>query len=355
VIALLVAGAAATVAGSIGQLAPPGPSQRAALVALVEDPEQHQVCEQRRGITYCAYAAYVPWIDRWARPIEGALSVIPPHKRPKGLVVRQTFGSYFEGPIDVPPATIQRAHKRSLRTHEPESILWTGAEWGRGEREGAYEIGLALHVAMEAVGLPTTRSEIKLSSEDVALLKKTWVPGQPKRVRVRAERRLEPGRRWSSCHTGDQARAAIAWWIAGQATPATSATVAGVVTENPYGLWIYEVEGERRAAYLGPFIPFYPLAPPPMWDRVFFADAEFHYAAKLLKQPGNETASYVLEHWKDLTAPTAATESFLSELGISRHPTIKEQIAALPEDVELEEGRGMWNPEAYRAGTIPCV
>jgi hypothetical protein len=40
VIALLVAGAAATVAGSIGQLAQPGPSQRAALVALVEDPEQ---------------------------------------------------------------------------------------------------------------------------------------------------------------------------------------------------------------------------------------------------------------------------------------------------------------------------
>jgi O-antigen ligase len=64
VIALLVAGAAVTLVGAVGQLTPPAPAQRAALAALVEDPERHQDCEQRRGITYCAYPAYVSWIDR---------------------------------------------------------------------------------------------------------------------------------------------------------------------------------------------------------------------------------------------------------------------------------------------------
>lgn len=123
---------------------------------------------------------------------------------------------------------------------------------------------------------------------------------------------------------------------------------------SPYGLRIYEVEGKRTATYLGPFIPLYPLNPPQMWDSVNFADAEFHYAAKLLERPTDEVASFVTERWDDLTTPTAPTESFLTEMGITRHPTIEEQIAALPDDVELEQGRRMWHPDAY-LGTIPCV
>lgn len=357
VIALLIAGAAGTTVGAVGQLIPPGAAQRAALAALVEDPEQHQVCEQRRGITYCAYPAYVPWIDRWAKPIEGALDRIPPDARPKGLVVRQTFGTYFEGPTDLPAETIrkiERAHRRSLRAEGSVPTFWTGTDWGRGKTEGEYEIGLALYVAMEAVGLPSMRAEITLSSQDVALLKETMIPTVPKRFRAKAERRLQPGRRWSSCHTTGQARAAIVWWIAAQATPATRAAVMRFNADSPYGLTIYENEGKRVATYIGPFIPLYPLAAPPMWERVNVTDAEFRYAVKLLERPTDEVATFVTERWEELTAPTAATESFLTDMGIARHPTIKEQIASLPDDVELERGRKMWNPDAYFAGTIPC-
>ncbi|MDQ3661986.1 MAG: hypothetical protein M3454_13195 [Actinomycetota bacterium] len=357
-IALLVAGAACTLAGAVGQVTPPQGAQQAALAALVEEPEEHQVCDLRRGITYCAYPAYLPWIDRWAKPVEGALDRVPSHARPQGLVVRQTFGTYFEGPTDLPRATvdkIERAGRRSVRAGESDQIFWTGTDWGRGETEGQYEIGLALYIATEAVGLPVTRSEMRLSLEDVDLLKEAVIPRLPKRFRAKAARRLQPGRGWSGCNTAGQARAAIAWWIAAEATSATRATVTRVATDNPYGLWIYEHEGQRIAAYLGPFIPLYPLAPPPMWDRVNFADAEFHYAAKLLKQPGDEIGNFVTERWDDLTAPTAATESFLADMGITRHQTIEEQIAALPNDVELEQGRRMWNSEAYRSGTIPCV
>jgi hypothetical protein len=356
VIALLVAGTAGTAVGLVGQLTPPGPAQRAALVAFVEEPKQNQVCEQRRGITYCAYPAYVPWIDRWAKPIEGALKRIPPDARPQGVVVRQTFGSYFEGPTDLPPATvdkIQRADRARVRAGGTDTI-WTRTDWGRGETEGQYEIGLALDVAIEAVGLPTTRPEMRLSPEDIALLKETVIPTVPRKFRAKAERRLQPGRGGRGCNTAGQARATIAWWIAAQATHATRATVARVATDSPYGLWIYEYEGKRIATYLGPFTPLYPLNPPQMWDRVTFTDAEFHYTAKLLERPTNEVATFVTERWDDLTAPTARTESFLEEMGITRHPTIKEQIAALPDDVELEQGRRIGTPESY-LGTIPCV
>jgi hypothetical protein len=354
VIALVVAGAAGTLVGAAGQLKPPTSTQRAALAALVEDPERHQVCEQRRGITYCAYPAYVPWIDRWAKPIDGALARIAPDARPKGLMVRQRFGSYFEGPTDLPQTKIERAHRRFMRARGSDRILWTETDWGRGETEGQYEIGLALDVAIEAVGLPTTRREITLNSEDIALLKETWIPTVPKRLRAQAERLLQPGRRQAGCNTAGQARAAIAWWIAAQATPATRATVARVTTDSPYGLWIYEHEGKRIATYLGPFVPLYPLNPSRMWERVTFTDAEFHYAAKLLKRPIDEVATFVTKRWDDLTAPTARTESFLAEMRITRHSTIEEQIAALPDDVELEQGRRIGTPESF-LGTIPCV
>ncbi len=106
--ALAVAGAAALALGCIGQLTPPSGAQRAALVALVEHPEEHQICEERREVTYCAYPAYAPWIDRWAKPVEGALAVIPPDERPEGLIIRQRFPSYFEGPTDLPPEIVDR-------------------------------------------------------------------------------------------------------------------------------------------------------------------------------------------------------------------------------------------------------
>lgn len=355
--ALLVAGVAGAVLGAVGQLVPPSSAQRAALAAVVEDPEEHQVCRQRRGVTYCAYRAYAPWIDRWARPVEGVLDRIPPDERPEGLVVRQTLGSYFEGPTDLPPATVRRVereYRRSLRASGSTPTFWTGPDWGRGKTEGEYEIGLALYAAMEAVGLPMSRSEIVLDRAGVERLKETMIPTLRKRDRARVERRLEPGRRWSSCHTTGQARALVAMWLAGQATPATRASVSRVAADQPYGLMVYEHDGKRLATYLGPFLPMYPLVPPPIWDRVSFADAEFHYAAKLLERPVDEVARVVTQRWDAVTTPTATTEALLSELDLAPHPTIAAQIAALPDDVALEPGRRMWNPEAYRAQTIPC-
>ena len=73
---LFLGGVAALVLGTVGQLTPASASQRAELAALLEHPEDHQKCEERNAVTYCAYPAYTAWIDRWAAPIEGALEQI---------------------------------------------------------------------------------------------------------------------------------------------------------------------------------------------------------------------------------------------------------------------------------------
>lgn len=356
VMALLIAGAVGATIGAIGQLTPPGPAQRAALAALIEHPEDHQVCEERRGVTYCAYPAYAPWIDRWARPIEGALDRIPPEERPEGLVVRQTFGTYFEGPIDVPEATVRRAERdrrRRLRAGSSEPAFWLQTHWGRGETEGLYEIGLALYAAMEAVDFPSTRQEMRLTDSEAAVVRKTMLVTLPQNLRARAERRLSRGRAYY-CTSLGQARGLAALWIAAQATPATRAAVTQAAHENQYGLDIYENDGKRFAYYVDPYMPLYPLTQPPMLNRVQFTDAEFHYAVKLLQHPADDVAAIFAQRWDEVVDPTTSTTDFLDELGLKPHPTIAEQIAALPDDVNLEKASLPRQGGAVISDSLPC-
>lgn len=356
---LFIAGTAATIMGVVGQFTPASASQRDALADLLEHPEDHQVCEERRGVTYCAYPAYVGWIDRWAAPIEGALDRIPVDERPTDLTVRQRFGSYFEGPVDVPQETlraVERAHRRGPQDDGLGTTLWTDTRWGRGATEGGYAIGLALAVTMEALDFPSSRAEIRPTPDEIALFYATVLPTIEERFRNKAARLLRPGRRLYGCHTAHQARAMVAMWIAGQATPATRAAVTSSATDSPYGVRIYETNGKRYATYIGPFIPLYPEVPPPMWDRVSFGEAEFHYAARLLSRPDEEVAAVIAERWDEITEPTAMTETFLGDLGLAPHETIENQIAGLPDDVKLERGgRRQWSSDASFGQTIPCL
>jgi hypothetical protein len=99
-------------------------------------------------------------------------------------------------------------------------------------------------------------------------------------------------------------------------------------------------------------MPLYPLAPPPMWDRVQFADGEFHYAASLLDRPADEVAEGLAKRWDDVLQPTTSTAHVLDDLGLAQHPTIVEQVAALPDDVKVE--RGTLRGGATITDSIPC-
>jgi hypothetical protein len=355
-IALLAAGVVAVVVGMLGQFTPTSDAERAALVAMVERPDEHQVCEERGTVTYCAYPAYVGWIDRWAAPVEGALALIPPDERPDDLVIRQRFGSYFEGPTDL-PYKAQRAMERDFRRLERssggESILYTGTRWGRGETEGDYEIGLALHVAMTALDFPASRADMALSKDDRVRLLKEMLSTVPERYQKQVRRDLRSPRQ-SNCYTSGQARALAAWWIAAQSTPSTRASVLRSVMDIPYGLDIYEIEGRRIAGNSGSYVPLYSPVGSPILDRIGLGGAEFYYAAELLKQPPDRVSTVVGEKWSELSDPGTTTDSILDDLGLEAHPTIEEQIAALPDDVELERGHRRWAEQNSYMGGVPC-
>lgn len=356
VVAVLATGIVAIVLGCVGQFTPPSDEERAVLAALVENPDEHQVCEKRGTVTYCAYPAYAGWIDRWAAPVEGALALIPAGERPDDLVIRQRFGSYFEGPTDLPAKAqhaLERDHRRLQRWGSSEPILFTGTRWGRGETVGEYEIGIALHVAMTALDFPATRAEMALSDSDRARLLKEMLPTVPQRYQRQVRRDLE-SRRQTFCHTNGQARALAAWWIAAQSTPATRASVTRVTTDTPYGLVIYETQGRRIAANFGSYVPLYPLVSPPIADRISLSGEEFYYAARLLDQPAEGVAGVFGEHWNELIEPATPSTDVLDDLGLEPHPTIDEQIAALPDDVELEPGHRKWAEQNSYLGGIPC-
>lgn len=354
---LFIAGAVGVVGGSIGQLAPASAQQRAELAALIEHPEDHQVCEERREITYCAYPAYAGWIDRWAAPIEGALRRIPAHARPEDVIVRQRFGSYFEGPIDIAPAKlrrVEREQRRAERAPGAESTIWTGIRWGRGATEGGYAVGLSLAIAMDAVDMPSSRDELIPTRSEIARFRELVLPTMDSRSRAKAERVLSKGTKYYSCNTSHQARALAALWIAIQATPETRAAAIDAAADGPLGIMIYETEGQRFATY-GSFLPLYPEIPPPMFDRISFGGADFHYAVKLLRQPDDKVAAVFADRWRSVTRPTTLTGSLLDDLDLEPHPTLREQIARLPDDVQLEKGLRRWAAEAGSMQTLPCL
>jgi hypothetical protein len=208
---------------------------------------------------------------------------------------------------------------------------------------------------MQAVDLPSSRSEMVLTPDERARFKRVVIPQIDERFQAKAERlSRRHGSGLYSCTTARQARAMVAMWIAAQATPSTRATVRRAAAENPYGLMVWEHEGKKRASYIGPFMPLYPQVSPPMWDRVQFNDVEFHYAAGLLDEPAGEVASVIASRWDEIVEPTTLTGTLLADLGISPHPTLDELIAALPEDVRPERGRKRWSPDASFEWGPPC-
>ena len=348
VIAVLIAGALVVGIGGAAQLRPLPRSEHLRLLAQIEHPEEVQTCDERNGFTYCAYPAYVPWIDRWATAIEGALEPVPEEDRPTGLVVRQTFGSYFEGHVDLPKTALRRLRWDRGATDD----LLVGADWGRWSAEGFYEMGLNLSVAMRPVGLPTERRDIRLTESDVALFKKTYLSQFPKRRRAAVARnKFQVGKRWTSCHTFGQARAVVAMWIAGQATPNTEAAMQQTNRNYPYGITLDH--DHKYWYYNGPFWNFYAPTPGnPDWGVVNWMDPEFRYAVQLLDRPDEEVAAALRADWDELTDPTTGTEVLVSRFDLKPLTPYEELAADVP--AGYKSGGAPIKPEKYLAGVPPC-
>ena len=348
VMAVLIAGALVVGIGGAAQLRPLPRTEHLRLLAQIERAEEFQTCDERNGFTYCAYPAYVPWIDRWAAAIDGALEPVPEEGRPTGLVVRQTFASYSEGHVDLP----KRAVRRLRWDRSASDDLLVGFDWGRWTAEGFYEIGLNLSAVMRPMGLPTERRDIRLTESDVELFKKEYLFQFPKHRRAAVERnKLQVGKRWTSCHVFGQARAVIALWLAGQATPGTEAAMHQTNRNYPYGITL--VPDQNVYYWNGPYWSFYAPTPAnPDWGVVNWMDQEFRYAIQLLDRPDEEVAAALRADWDELTAPTTSTEVLVKRFDLKPLASIKE----LAEDVPAgyKSGGGPMRPDRYLVGIPPC-
>jgi hypothetical protein len=343
---VLIAALVAVATGGFLQLQLPSRQQRLAVADLLLHPQASQACEKRHAVTYCAFPAYVPWIDRWARPIEGVLAQVPPSARPGDMVVRQTFGAYFEGYTDAPPSVLRRALHFTPRYIPEDSSL------PRGEAQAQSEIGPALYAAARVVRIPTTRSDIRLTAHDVNRLRRTELRHASRRRRRRfAQHKLRVGRRWSTCFTLGQARATVALWLAAQATPELNSLAARLATEFPYGPRVDRSAG--TLIYEGPNSPFNGGALSAGLDRVEFSSAEFSYAVTLLRRPVAEVGSAIRAHWDALTDPSTRTSTLVHLLHLEPLPSFKQLQASLPKGLTATSAT-FTPPRAWLTGEIPC-
>jgi hypothetical protein len=334
--------------GGVGQTRPPSQAQLAAIVDLLERPEEHQVCRGVSGNTYCAYPAYEGWIERWSGAIGGVLEQLPPEARPEGLVIRQSFGAYFEGHVDVPQKVSRRAARGSASAD-----IEVGPEWGRDSSVAQFEFGLIMPVVARALELPIERGDIRLTPADVELLSEHLEPQlNAKRFKKLLRTKLKVGGRWEGCRLNGQARAAVGMWLAAQATPATRHAFLRATKETPFGLTF---DHERREFYyLGPFAPLY-------WSQfgsnlylVGWPDAEFHYAARLLSRSDEAVGEEIRSRWDVFTAPTTPTDTFVTAFDLERLPTIEEQAADAPDGYSYSEDYQQQSPEDFIGGVPPC-
>ena len=187
---LLVIGAAAW-----AQTRPLEGSALAAQADRIQRPLAHQTCVQRGAVRYCAYPAYADWIREWQEPVDGVRSQLPAAALGRVAEVSQRTSWTDE----LQPSVQRRVDPE--RAWPADGRVHPGLTWGADD----HHLGLAYQVAAGALGLPTVST----------------VEQAP-------------------CSAGGQARAVVAFWLAGQADPEArrelAKRVADVAKEGRNGL-----------------------------------------------------------------------------------------------------------------------
>ncbi len=265
--------AAVVAASTWAQTRPPSPGEWAARNNLLANPQDHQSCESREGVTYCAYPHYQALVDFWQRPIAGVAARLPAGAL-HGLEVSQRLSA-----IDLQYVT--DGHRRKLEAVLPDlpaaqapppddgdlhpPVLWTTS--------GAAELGLALGAAAHAVGLP-----------------------------------LVPAAGGTRCDGAGQGRAVAALWLAGQATTETEAALRRLAP-----VWMRSLAGgEGRHLVVRDLTD---------WGAhesgVAWGETEVAAALALLDRPVGEVASVLVDDWEQLTDPPTSTEEVMARFRLA--------------------------------------
>jgi hypothetical protein len=263
---MLGAAAVLVVGGAVWQSQPLDAEISERVAQLASGPaEEH--CEERNGVTYCAFDGLDRWIDEWA-PVVSSVHDKVPRVAERDLKVMQVFSLESIGELD--PAIADRTTTALVTSGSAEAVHPSLA-WNGGEAT-TY---LALLTGQWAVGLPGVAG----------------AGGEP-------------------CFAGGQVRAAIAVYLAATVDPGrTTAYVRAHIT--PDDIIQYRDYGDDRYTDLGPTA----------WvtdqdAAVVYDDTDLELALALVARPA-EVDSVLAASWDRLVDPTTTTGELAEILGLS--------------------------------------
>lgn len=276
--------------GGIAQARPIPEAELDRLAAMVWAPSRFQHCERRGEVTYCAYRGSEELIARWAPPVDGVRAAAPVRtgsflvgQRVAGAEIRNLPGelrSRFQG--EAPPA---------------EPFVWPddagihpGLDWCV-PGDGSCELGLAAAVAFRIVGLP-------LSRDPRTAPRPSDIEG------------YDPYRDWTELGVDPaggmydargEARAAVALWLAAQATPGARTAFTTRFIPTPSG---------SNAA------PFALAGCDNPEASVLFGIREGAVARALLDIAPVSVTRVLSDHWSEAIDPGTRTDQLMGWFGI---------------------------------------
>ena len=256
----------AVVAGAAwAQGRPPSAAAWARADARLAAPDDHQVCEVRGRVRYCAYPPDDALFDHWAGDVAGVLRLVPAEVGARPLEVSQRLV-----PTNDLEYVAEGLHRR-LRRRMPslpalgapapdDGALHPPMGWDWDGRDGP-DLGLAFGAASWAIGLP-----------------------------------LAPSAPFTMCDGAGQGRTVVAAWLAGAANDETGAALRRHARQQAGGTHVALWESWEGAVALG--------------------EVEVAQTLALLDRPPGEVAALVSEHWDQITDRDATTSAVAARLGL---------------------------------------
>jgi hypothetical protein len=258
--AVLVAALAATTGAAVAQTRPTSAALAARRLAAVRNPAAELVCQRRGPAVYCVFPGFEPQISLWEPVVRAVVAAVPPEAAARALPVTVAHRAGVHRLIDeeaLPDGSEDSALSGPL-------VAPVGTAWGRdGPVHMLAQARLAASVAARLIAPTRARGE-------------------------------EPA--WSPCTS----QAAVALWLAGQASPHAAEGIRQAVTD-PYADIVV--------------IPHDVVPDDPQWGV-----RAGRFALDLLDRPRDQVAQALWRDWDLLTSPTTTLERLGEVLGVRPPP-----------------------------------
>lgn len=279
IVSALIAASVVTAGGAWLQHRPISNGSAARIGALIEHPAAHQTCRAQAGVRACAYAGSTAVLDEWMEPALRVRAALPDMSRDREYRIVQRVGEAGVPHLD--PKVRSRIDLAAWQSDD--GVEHPGFAWQDSE------FVFALLPAQSAVDLPMSTA----------------------RGRV-------------PCYAGNQARAVVALWLAGQAVDRATAD------------WAIDPSAEidtNGATWHSNRAPWALTRWPATWETdidapVIWARSDLAAARQLLLRPRADVLPALHADWAHLTAPSTTTSELVASLSLA--PVNTKKAAQVP-------------------------